>query len=518
MRRIVSYSFGTSSANRRALEGCSKSVMDEIRKWLIFKGLPVAATSNREAFTNSKGTPSILEREEVSCSKGSVWRWSMLERQTTTLFRTFLVVCVSKEELAFFAALETGQASPVVAPIPFEAHCPHVVRDILRLPFPWKVGATRVQARKVRAFDSSTAELLGDMIEDRARALPIVAVSEYDGFLLHPELDDSLAYDLAGLAIVASMNEQTSWSLTNRFGREWSCFNGAIRIYWPSSQGLVNPPAHPLWTASRLLDVSQGSTEEAARLVRRLITNRIMAAGSFSLAEPLVVEEVISAARTEQLEKLRKDSRSNEEKANEWFELATSYSSDVATLRDKLRKMTEECDRLKIDVENERLMRTHAEAEAGEDVAPEQENPPQTLQEAVEQAKQRYSGDLVFCGDVERGIRTLHPSASRPEKVLQYLGILASAARAKRSNSLGKAVNAWLIEHGATCSPESETTRADKAAQRRRTWKDADTARCYDSHLKPTDSTAPDKCVRIYFDWDEGRSKFVIGWIGRHPD
>jgi hypothetical protein len=58
---------------------------------------------------------------------------------------------------------------------------------------------------------------------------------------MHPELDDSMAYDLAGLAIVASMNEQTSWSLTNRFGREWSCFNGAIRIYWPSSLGLVNP-------------------------------------------------------------------------------------------------------------------------------------------------------------------------------------------------------------------------------------------------------------------------------------
>ena len=29
--------------------------------------------------------------------------------------------------------------------------------------------------------------------------------------------------------------------------------------------------------------------------------------------------------------------------------------------------------------------------------------------------------------------------------------------------------------------------------------------------------THPDRCVRIYFDYDESTQRCVVGWVGRHP-
>lgn len=51
-----------------------------------------------------------------------------------------------------------------------------------------------------------------------------------------------------------------------------------------------------------------------------------------------------------------------------------------------------------------------------------------------------------------------------------------------------------------------------------RPWDDGNGQRkVFDWHLKPSDATAPDRCVRIYFEYDENRRKTVVGWVGRHP-
>ena len=63
-----------------------------------------------------------------------------------------------------------------------------------------------------------------------------------------------LASDLAGSAHVMVID----WDVTYEFSRivvdEWSCFGGAVRIYWP---GLFDfetddPYVHPLYTAQTI--------------------------------------------------------------------------------------------------------------------------------------------------------------------------------------------------------------------------------------------------------------------------
>ena len=50
------------------------------------------------------------------------------------------------------------------------------------------------------------------------------------------------------------------------------------------------------------------------------------------------------------------------------------------------------------------------------------------------------------------------------------------------------------------------------------TWYDGTGAeRPFNSHLKPSEAIHPDRCVRVYFDYDEKRAKTIVAWVGKHP-
>ena len=75
----------------------------------------------------------------------------------------------------------------------------------------------------------------------------------------------------------------------------------------------------------------------------------------------------------------------------------------------------------------------------------------------------------------------------------------------------------WLEAHNISASGESESTRTNGRELQRRAWHDGQRRRVFLQHTKPSDGARPDRCVRIYFDWDPERSVVVIGWVGRHP-
>jgi hypothetical protein len=135
----------------------------------------------------------------------------------------------------------------------------------------------------------------------------------------------------------------------------------------------------------------------------------------------------------------------------------------------------------------------------------------------VEQATKYHSTDLLFGGDVGHGVVDVSPDAGPPEKILEHLKTLAEMARIRRDGSLGKNVSDWLAERGISASAESELIENNKTERQKRTWDDGIGKRFFSSHLKPNESTGPDKCVRIYYEFDEPTGKVIVGWIGRHP-
>lgn len=148
----------------------------------------------------------------------------------------------------------------------------------------------------------------------------------------------------------------------------------------------------------------------------------------------------------------------------------------------------------------------------------DQASRPPTLAEVIRLARGRYDGTLVFGTAVDDGIRGVAADAGPPEKVLAWLGELAELTRLRRSGSLGTTAVKWLVSRGVVASGESETILNSPRELRLRTWDDGHGARRrFSMHLKPTEGTSPDRCVRIYFDFDEDGRATIVGWIGRHP-
>ena len=135
----------------------------------------------------------------------------------------------------------------------------------------------------------------------------------------------------------------------------------------------------------------------------------------------------------------------------------------------------------------------------------------------MEKAIKDFPGVLTFGSDVDTGVKGLAPDAGPPEKIYIYLQTLAETVHLRRGSGLGLGLIPWLQNKGVSVSGESETVKGSTAENRKRTWNDGAGSRLFDLHLKPSDGTSPDRCVRIYFDYDDTRRVVVVGWVGRHP-
>jgi hypothetical protein len=257
------------------------------------------------------------------------------------------------------------------------------------------------------------------------------------------------------------------------------------------------------------------STEQAAKRIRGQVRRLLMETASFSIRELDEVSGIKTSARRAEINRLRAATRD----VKELEELVEEFDRENQELQTTIRQLKEEADTLRADLFKARSVSaaTGASQLADDDLQPETESPPATLEEAVIMAQDRHDDDLLFGTDVDAGIKTVKDSAGPPDKVLQWLGVLAGAARRRRDGSLGRDVIRWLRERNIACSPESETNRKDPRERAKRTWDGGGKPAVFEHHMKPKEGTSPDQCVRIYFRWHSKRKRYVIGWIGRHP-
>ena len=406
---------------------------------------------------------------------------------------------------------------------------PRVIRDILAFPLAWRYERTPLQEKAARAFGAPGGDRFVSALLDPDRALPIVAVTDVDGMLMDRDLPDRFQTDLACLANVVYLDRAASWRLRERLGREWSCYNGALRIYWPGLDRTADPYSHPLWTLSRILE-GACSPLQASRRIRDQVRRKLQALSTVAIRpHPALAENVESfrRARIEEGERIVRETR-------DYQALAEAYAAENVQLKAELERSESSCRALEA-----RLAEREREVEARDreiaalrrnvvdltvyraaiparEAAPVTEAPPQTVAEAVEIARRRFAGKVRFGADVDRGVAELHPTEAQPEKILDYLEALALLSDARRAGDLGRTAVEWLAERGFRTSQESDSVKRNRREQQKRQFDACGAPRLFDLHMKPKDGTSPDRCVRIYFDWDEASREVVVGWVGRH--
>jgi hypothetical protein len=511
MRKVASYSL-IANIQSDAIPAGYDAVTQAVDRWLASKGTR-SRTDGRGVLKYHDGREAEFTVGTVSSGAGSVVEYQLTEPTETGLFQTVIRIAQTTSVLAVYAELLVGSSLNQLGPLAFDARCPVVIRGIIELDLDWHVGEMPVGTRPISFLGKERAQSLVDVIWHPARTLPIVVVSEQEGSLLTPQIADNIATDLSGLAVVAHIDVDASWTITAVKGREWSCYNGAVRLYWPLAGRSNNHMMNPLWTRSSLLRGLYDPRDASYRL-RKLLRKKILSSSAFSMREADCFHNVRQEHRKEQYS-LQKETAKTE---SDWKDLADSYADDNLALAANLENANRENQILQEQIANLELALRWRDGEAeAEEIHAAIEVPPATVEDAIQQARERFDEYLAFGDDVTEGVTTLAQDAGPPEKILQYLDVLTEMAKTLRKEPLGTTVIQWLKDRGINCSGESDTVKNNKAAMKLRTWHDGEERRPFESHLKPSDGTSPDRCVRIYFDAEVKAGKVVIGWIGRHP-
>lgn len=507
MRKVASYSFSR-PIEKDSLEKELVTLDSVMKNWLETKG---RVDAKKNALILKDGREAEYVEITTISATGRLLEYRITEPTDTGLFQTAILFGYDGRDLSVYAELRAGGGLNQLAPIQFDVRCPHVIRAIIDSSDSWIISETPLTTSYVQFSGDRGAQNFIQILFHQSRNLPLVAISTYEGSVLSKNIASNIAKDLSGLAIVAVLDEKASWYLTNAKGKEWSCYNGGIRLYWPVRDQSAEPYTHPLWTRFSLLN-GVFDVRDASYRIRKILRRRVLGASAFSVWEPESFSAIRKESRKEELARLTEHAKTTDD----WKEIADSYAKDNDGLQEKIDEKNSELSELRAQVSNLQLAlhwqgKTEDEIEAAEDV------PPTTVADAVEKAREMFPHTLVFGDHVNDGIETLAQDAGPPEKIFQYLDLLSQMAESSKHGPLGTTAIQWLKDRGANCSGESETIKNSKTEKDKRTWKDGNASRVFDTHMKPSDATAPDRCVRIYFDVDPVSNKVVIGWVGRHP-
>jgi len=513
MRNVAKYSLTSTCQSPEEATSALLKTKAVIDTWLDQKGTLEGEQPQRNLRLKD-GRLAEVEMTELEVDQSKLSTFKISEPNPTATFETLTTIACHERELAVHCLLKAGTQETRIAPMNFDAYCPKFIKRIVDLGQDWHAGGTPVSLLPTYLRDRQSGVDLSRTLQDRNRTLPIILVSEYEGFQLHPELDTAIASDLCGLATVIKIDEEAAWTLTETLGREWSCFHGAVRIYWPGLHLDHDPFYHPLWTADRLIRLA-GSNRAAASRIRNTLRRKLLALSTLTVHEPECIAAVQQQLREQKTHQLR------EAKDYDGVIRLVENERDEALL--SLMEKQEVIETQLQIIDNQETTIRHLQKERKRDdedsVLPEIEIPPQTVADAVNTSKSELSDTIVFGLDVDAGVKSLSPDAGPPSKILLYLRKLAELTQLLRDGNVGTGQTQWLTQQGCTSTDESKTTLRNSSSMARRTWDDGSGSKTkFSLHMKPAEGTHPDRCVRIYFTYDRQRDDMIVGWVGRHPD
>lgn len=453
------------------------------------------------------GVSAVIERSVETIDDRRRDTLTILEPVDGGNLQTDVSTLTLVDRTAFRCVLSIGSDSGI-SPANVPLRAPRFIHEIVALGVPWTIGLLGERVFSQSFFvDADDVRQLEELMFAPERRLPIVAVSELLGETLAGDLHERLSQDLCGLAHTVRLSQQATRELTKKKGKEWSCYNGAVRLFWPFRTNNNDFRVHPLWTLDRIMSRADSEIQARDRF-RGLIAGRIIEASTF------VADD--SAFREFEVAKIRRTAdrtRVAAENDGDIQALADSYAAENDALRAEMNEQNKEIELLRANVEALTIALRSSQAVTLEDVSGA---PPQTVEEAVAVARRELGGRVVIANETNADVAHLNPSAGPPDKILRYLLTLGKLADALAAGAVRQSIPIWLREQGVECSVDSETVKNSKEGKQfRLRTVNGETIEC-EFHAKPSESVSPDRCVRIYFATATSVPFIKIGYIGRH--
>lgn len=397
-----------------------------------------------------------------------------------------------------------------IAPAAIRLGSPRVVRDVARLRSAYLGGQPYNVASEL--VSAETVDLLAGELTDAARAYAVVLVSRRardDAPLMDAV---SLADRIAGVAKVYELADKwSSFRLTEVVGKPLSCFDGAVRIYWPGFSLQSDPFQHPLWTPWHLAD--EGLAERGMRQVSRALFD----AASFRHIEPADMRAIRQASERESRQATRATAAESAD--------TDKLLEDLYSLEDKLKEAEAQNAVMAREFET---LRANALALAGNaswtpEVTPAvpsaavgNEAPPANVLEAVKSID-RSLKHLEFLPGVYDSAED--SPFRQPERVVQALEAIDEVAATWVASltsgaSVGSLRELFKKKYGFEYADDVSQTSKGKWANQ---YKVAHKGKEYDISPHITiGAKQADTCLSIHWAWDKDRKKVLIAHVGRH--
>ncbi len=340
----------------------AENLKSQVESWLRSKGASEIASTG--IYKAEDGSPATFSIEEAA--DGDRTWWMARLQEVTPGGRRFLAavsITNGSAKVSVYTTLEVGSDVTLVNPFDVDPKCPKIIRTLLQNQERWCHGFTEIQnLRQLRGFEAG--EGLAAEIKHPDRTVPFIVITEGKQGIAIPRLDESLSYDLAGIANVVVLDSNATWALTDHLGPSLSCHSGAVRLYWPRFSIQEDPYRHPLWTMVRLQ--AAGSDLAAIReRFRRQLRALVMHASALSVVRPREIDEIRGNASQRAIIELKERATS----LQDYAELADLYMKDNDQLRATNADLANLVDELqirvaKLEVDREALL-SHLRAAKG---------------------------------------------------------------------------------------------------------------------------------------------------------
>lgn len=416
---------------------------------------------------------------------------------------------------------------------PFDPSIPGFVRTIVE-----RVPNVRVEGRTVSLDPwiiqtEDEVEALVARITNRARRLDLIVCA-----LPEDSEDPATATIRAkeihtrtlGAAHVAVITGSASFFLSDRVGKEFSVFRGAVRTYRPGFDAALDEPfRHPLALPNRIMEWPDGGTEAYERfLIGQTLVRAAAGRDTDKLLPPFTTVRQVAAQI--KLESARSAGSSD----TDLLKLAEQENN---SLRDALEKDRTTYQGLVDQYEQERDLAVE-KAQQADTANAHLRHRIRTLEERL-----KFQAPVVskvpilktlddfepWCREHLSGAVEVHNRAIQAVKKSRYedIGLIYKAllllrdgyVPMKREGGLDKK-ELFERQCGELGLSEESTFSGNRWGEEGDEYKVryAGRPRLLDRHLKKGTGRDERYCFRLYFFWDEDGEQAVVGWLPSHLD
>lgn len=462
-----------------------------------------------------------LDRHALRCTRfedgdacATTIQWSHPDdRDANTIWQSSVELVRYGDAVELSIVIRLIAEQMVLRPLRFTLGRPGVVSRVLE-EFQVRIGED-VVSDSIRMLGAQEIDTFVEGVLLRpTRSLPVVIISP-DSWTENPIAETAEIFDaVRGSAHVAVMsNKWAAFKLTDVVGRELSCYDGAVRVYWPGFSEADSPFMHRLYLPHVVRSLSgrrPGLGQQMFRMLAAISSFRFVP-GPASKTVARRREDAAKAKTAELRQHIKKGDIAKQDLEDQLLDALA-----------RVEALEGERDQLKEDLDAQKAAWAEYQSFMASGDPPASDAPPkpaegeviETVGAAVRRAKEDLDGPLVFLDSaVESADSSPYQNPERVQQLFEALYFVADEWR-KNKGSLGRSWGDALAEFGFEYKPRvSETSRGKWGDEYSFHYKGE--KRLFEHHITIGAKQA-DKCLSVHWYRDDDDRVLVIGHCGRH--